>query len=104
MSKVIEATDATFDELISTGVVILDCGAPWCGPCKSMEKPFEELAELHEDVKFLKLNVDENFETAKKLSVSSVPKFFIFKDGKPIANRTGGLPKGSFAKWIAENI
>ncbi len=64
--------------------VIVDFWATWCGPCKMIAPIFEELASEHTDVKFAKVNVDEQVELCLKYKVSSIPTLIIFEDGEVI--------------------
>ena len=64
-----------------------------CGPCKAMSPIFEELSKEMKEVKFAKLNVDDNQNIAQRLSVLGIPTFIMFKDGKEIARVTGARPK-----------
>jgi len=96
-------TDKTFDEFIKEGISLIDFYADWCGPCKMMSPIIEELSKEMTGIKFGKLNVDENKETAMKYGVMSIPTFIIFKDGEYIDAIVGGMPKEVF-KEILENI
>jgi thioredoxin 1 len=72
------------DELFmipSTGYVLTDFYADWCSPCKAIAPFFNSLKEKHPNVKFLKCNIDENQEIARKHKVESIPCFILFKDG-----------------------
>ncbi len=64
--------------------VIVDFWATWCGPCKMIAPIFEELASEHTEVKFAKVNVDEQVELCLKYKVSSIPTLIIFEDGEVI--------------------
>ncbi len=72
------------DELFilpSKGYTLIDFGADWCSPCKAIAPFFNSLKEKYPDVKFLKCNIDENQEMARKYKVESIPCFILFKDG-----------------------
>ena len=64
-----EITDATFEEETSEGVVLIDFWATWCGPCKMQSPVIDQLSEEMDDVKFTKMDVDQNQETARNLGV-----------------------------------
>lgn len=90
-----EVTIEEFNEIINNShkLVVVDFFAEWCMPCLMLAPVIEELADKIKDVKFVKLNVDDNGELAKKYGVSSIPCLIIFKDGKEadriIGNQTG---------------
>ena len=103
-SKPIIITDQTFERevLQVTGKpVLVDCWAPWCGPCRAIAPVLDELAaESGGNYLIAKLNVDENPQTASSYQISSIPTMLIFKDGKPIDRIIGAHPK----KVIAERL
>jgi thioredoxin 1 len=90
-----EVTKEEFQEIINNGhkLVVVDFFAEWCMPCLMLSPVIDELAEEMKEVKFVKLNVDENQELAQGHSVSSIPCLIIFKDGKEVdrlvGNQTG---------------
>jgi thioredoxin 1 len=97
------ATDATFDEEVmkSPLPVLVDFWAPWCGPCKAMNPILEELAaEFDGKVKIVKVNVDENIDTAGKFNVLSIPTFLMVKDGKAVGSVVGARSKADMKKEI----
>ena len=103
-SKPVIITDQTFERevLQATGKpVLVDCWAPWCGPCRAIAPVLDELAaESAGNYRIAKLNVDENPQTASAYQISSIPTMLIFKDGKPIDRIVGAQPK----KAIAERL
>jgi len=99
----VTVTDSTFAEgvLSYPGTVIVDCWAPWCGPCHMLSPTLEQLAsEYAGQLKITKLNVDENPMIASQYAVHSIPTLLIFKDGK-LANRlVGVLPKAEIERHL----
>ena len=93
---VLEITDDTFDKevLRATLPVLVDFWAPWCGPCRMVGPIVDSLAGKNADkVKFCKLNVDENQQTAARYSVMSIPTIMFFKAGMAVDTSIGALPE-----------
>ncbi len=80
--------------------VIIDFWAAWCGPCQMMGPVVEELADEIQDVKFGKINVDEQPELAAKFGVMSIPTFIMMKDGKEVKKTMGAMPKSELAAYF----
>jgi thioredoxin 2 len=92
----IEVTDSTFNReiLSSPGSVLVDCWAPWCGPCGVVSPILDELASKYAGgVRIAKLNVDENPLTASRYDVRSIPTLLLFKEGTLVNRLVGALPK-----------
>ncbi|BAQ56861.1 thioredoxin [Lactobacillus acetotolerans] len=86
-------TDKNFDEETKNGVVLTDFWATWCGPCKMQSPVVDELAKERQDVKFTKMDVDQNQDTAKALGIMAIPTLLVKKDGKIVDRITGYTPK-----------
>ena len=93
--NVFEATDANFEAEINSNLpVMVDFWAEWCGPCKKLGPVVEELAkDFQGKAKIMKLNVDENMETAQRFQVMSIPTLIFFKQGKAVDQVVGAVPK-----------
>ena len=81
-------------------LTVVDFTASWCGPCKMMSPVFEALSKEMTNVKFLKLDVDENQEIASKYNVLGVPTFLVFNKGKEVARIVGGISKDQLKSKI----
>ncbi|KAB7708581.1 thioredoxin [Bacillus aerolatus] len=98
---IVKATDQNFSDETTSGLVLADFWAPWCGPCKMIAPVLEELdAELADKVKIVKIDVDENQETAGKYGVMSIPTLILFKDGEPVDKVIGFQPKEALAELV----
>ena len=90
-----DVTDANFqaEVLESDTPVLVDFWAPWCGPCRVIAPHLEELNAEQENLRVVKLNVDENPATAARYSVMSIPTLIVFKQGQIAKQIVGALPK-----------
>src|ERR1700754_946268 len=96
-------TDANFvnDVLQEDTPVLVDFWAEWCAPCRKVEPLLEEIAnEMGDKVRIVKLNIDENPETARAYRAMSVPTLTVFKGGEPVQSVAGARPKGDLVKLI----
>lgn len=82
------------------GIVFVDFYADWCGPCKMTEPIIDELSKDLADIKFVKINVDENQELTSTYQVFSIPTFMIFKDGQVLNQFVGAMGKEGFLSEI----
>jgi thioredoxin 2 len=95
-SAPVEVTDASFAQEVihAKGVVLVDCWAPWCGPCKMVAPILDELAQQYAGrVKIAKLNVDENPAISAQYDIRSIPTMLLFREGKLVERLVGALPK-----------
>ena len=92
---VLELNSKNLEEAIRNNPsLVVDCWAPWCGPCRMMSPVIDELAtDLKGKITFGKLNTDENPDMAMKYQVQAIPTLLIFKDGKLADRKVGALPK-----------
>jgi thioredoxin 1 len=105
--NIVIATDDSFatEVLQSTTPVLVDFWAAWCGPCKMLAPTIEAIAkEFSNKIKVVKVDVDENNKLAIDYNVRGIPTLIIFKDGKIVASKTGGLTKAQLADFINTNI
>jgi len=107
MAKPLAVTDATFTEevLNSEQPVLVDFWADWCGPCKMVAPVVEELAaEYDGKLKVTKVDVDSSPLTAGTYGIRSIPTLLIFKDGKPVNQVVGAVPKQVLQEKIDQVI
>jgi thioredoxin 1 len=92
-----------FDEIISSNAkVLVDFYADWCGPCKMVGPLVAQIADEHDDVAVVKVNVDDEMELAEKFGVASIPTIILFKDGKETKKNIGAMSKAQLEEFISE--
>ena len=91
----ISVTKETFHKevMLSEKPVLVDFWAPWCGPCRMVLPLVEEIAEERDDVKVVKINVDEEPELASQFQVMSIPTLMVVKNGEVVSKTMGARPK-----------
>ncbi len=99
---VTELNETTFDQFVeSNGIAIIDCWAPWCGPCRRMGPIIEELStELAGKVGIAKLNTDENQGIATRFQINAIPTLLVFKDKVLVDSLVGLRPKEDILAYI----
>ncbi len=100
-------TDSSFDSFVGgQGYALVDCWAPWCGPCRRMGPIVDELARISEgEIRVGKLDTDENQATAMRFNISSIPRLLIYKDGKLVDTIVGldpGLTAVGLKRYVLE--
>jgi len=105
--QITHTSDGSFDAdvLQNDKAVLLDFWAEWCGPCKMIAPLLDEAATEYADkLAVIKLNVDENPQTAQKFGVRSIPTLMLFKDGAVQAQKMGAMSKSQLAEFLNTNI
>jgi thioredoxin 1 len=102
----IEVSGKDLDSLIRrSDLVVVDCWAPWCGPCRMIAPIVDELAKKYAGrVLFGKLNVDENKDVAMRFQITSIPTLLIFKDGKLADRVIGVMPRNVLEARITRHL
>ena len=107
MAGITEVTDTNFQaEVIESDTpVLVDFWAPWCGPCRMVAPVLEEMAgEKGDALKIVKLNVDDNQNTAAQFQVLSIPTLILFKNGEAAHKIIGAMPKSRLVQELEPNL
>lgn len=106
--KIIQATDADFDQILAQAgdkPVLVDFWAPWCGPCRQVAPILDELAEeLGNDALIVKINTEEQQQVAQRFAIRSIPAFKLFKKGELVGETQGAQPKAAFKALLEKHI
>ena len=105
-AKPFPLTDSNFNETVHKHTLaLIDCWAPWCGPCLALAPTIEELAEEYAGKVLIgKLNVDENPRTAEHFQVFSIPTMLIMKNGKEVDRIVGLCPKNHIESVLKKHL
>jgi len=98
----IEVTDASFDSILKNhNILVIDCWAPWCGPCRMIAPTIEALAKDYKGkVVFGKVNTDENMQLSMKFGIMSIPTLLFFKSGQLVDKSVGALPRSQIEERL----
>ena len=97
-------TDASFRDVVARGPVVVDFWAPWCGPCRTVGPVIEQLAGERRDIRFGKLNVDENPQTTRAFGVQGIPAILFFRDGQEKGRVVGAVPRPQLEAAIRQYL
>jgi len=99
---VTELNETTFDKFVEENkIALIDCWAPWCGPCRRMGPIIEEVAEeLKGKVGVAKLNTDENQAIAVRFNINAIPTILVFKDNVLVDTSVGLKPKEAILEYV----
>ena len=86
--------------IASSGIVIIDFWAAWCGPCRAFKPTFEAASDKHADVTFASCNTEEQSEVAAMFQIRSIPTLVVFRDGIPIFGQPGSLPAAALDELL----
>ena len=106
LDKPVDLSDATFTEVVQNHpLVVVDCWAPWCGPCYMVAPVVEDLARDYAGkILFGKLNVDESRRTAMQHQIMSIPTMLVFKNGKLVDRIIGAMPRQMLEPKITRHL
>lgn len=102
----IEVSDADFGEFVKKyPKVVIDCWAPWCGPCRMLSPTIDAMAkDMKGEVAFGKLNTDDNFSTSGKYRITGIPTLLLFKDGQLVDRMVGAAPRNMVEAQLKKTL
>ncbi len=103
---ILHIDDSNFETTVkSSAKLVVDCWAPWCGPCRMLAPTFEALAKDYKGkITFAKLDTDQSPKTAMSLSINSIPTILFYKDGKQVFRMTGAHPRQNIEDAIKKHL
>ncbi|MZK51150.1 thioredoxin [Clostridium beijerinckii] len=105
MARIISSNEFIENVENSKGIAVVDFFATWCGPCKMLAPVFEEASkEVRGKAKFFKVDIDASESIAEKYGIYAVPTMIVFKDGKPVENLAGFMPKQNILNKINAHL
>ncbi|WP_026889013.1 thioredoxin [Clostridium beijerinckii] len=105
MARIISSNEFIENVENSKGIAVVDFFATWCGPCKMLAPVFEEASmEVRGKAKFFKIDIDESESIAEKYGISAVPTMIVFKDGRPVENLAGFMPKQNILNKVKAHL
>ena len=103
--NVVEVTDSNFGEFTKTGVVLIDCWAEWCPPCRMIAPVVDEIADEYAGkVKVGKLDVDRNETVPGTFGIQAIPTLMVFKNGKMVDRVVGAVPKARLVDLLNKHL
>jgi len=97
---IIEIKDtAQFEQETSSGKVLVDFNATWCGPCKMLAPILEKISNEHPEIKILGVDCDINGQLAARYNIMSIPALILFEDGKAVDMRVGFMPEENVLRF-----
>lgn len=104
MGQIVDAGDSDFDVVTKSAEwVLVDFWAPWCGPCKAIAPVLNSIAE-ERDITIAKVNVDNHPAVSGRFGVRGIPYLLLFRNGEPVDNQTGALPKAGMDDWLNRHM
>ena len=95
-------TQDNHDETVKDGIVLIDFWAAWCGPCRTFAPVFERASEQHSDIKFAKVDTEDQQDLAARYGVRSIPTLVIYRDGIPLFAQPGALPEAVLEDLVSQ--